>query len=62
VQGLRPYYGAGAWYSGGSKLGVRYISYQSQTFLTRSEAEAYLAWLDAGNVGRHYRSLEGGGA
>jgi hypothetical protein len=31
-----------------------YISHQGECFLKRAEAEKYLAWLDAGNVGKHY--------
>ena len=36
----------------GPRVHVRYISYQGAQLLTRAEATAYLAWLDAGNVGR----------
>lgn len=36
---------------------VRYISYQGTTALSKAEAEAYLAWLDAGNVGRHFEAF-----
>lgn len=57
VQGLQPYYRAGAWYTGGAKILVKYIAYQHGTYLTRTEAEAYLTWLDAGNVGTHYSVL-----
>lgn len=38
----------------GSRVRVSYVSYQSAANLTRAEALAYLAWLDAGNVGTHY--------
>ena len=38
-----------------SRVGVRYVSYQVTSFLTKAEALAYLAWLDAGNEGRHRR-------
>ena len=54
---LRPYYGTGAGYWGGRYLQVQYISYQKPSTLSKAEAEAYLAWLDAGNVGRHYEAL-----
>lgn len=37
----------------GSKVGVRYISYQLSYMLTKRDALAYLTWLDAGNRGRH---------
>ena len=33
---------------------VTYITYQGHSALPKADAEAYLAWLDAGNVGRHY--------
>ena len=51
-RGLHPFYWSGA-YVGGSRVGVRYISYQGATCLTKQEALGYLAWLDAGNVGKH---------
>lgn len=41
-------------YRAGSRVKVRYVSYQYESSLTRDEAINYLAWLDAGNVGRHY--------
>lgn len=35
------------------------VLYSTDTvFLTRDEADTYLAWLDAGNAGQHYRALE----
>lgn len=49
----RKFYQAGAWASG-RYVWVTYIAYQASSALTKSEAERYLAWLDAGNVGRHY--------
>ncbi len=52
----RPYYRAGAW-RGGRYVMVKYISFQNAAALTREQAEAYLAWLDAGNVGRHYKMM-----
>ena len=39
---------------GGTRVFVTYVSYQGEASLKKAEAEAYLAWLDAGNVGRHY--------
>lgn len=39
---------------GGSRVAIRYVTYQGTTTLTREEAETYLTWLDAGNVGRHW--------
>lgn len=47
------YYNANSWASG-NRVGVRYISFQGETYLPRAKALAYLEWLDAGNVGRHY--------
>lgn len=54
--GCRPYYIAGAGVAG-RYVWVRYVSYQGAQHLTREEALAYLAWLDAGNVGRHFQAL-----
>lgn len=56
-KGLVPYYNAGAYAAGGRVL-VIYVSYQGRTGLTIAEAEAYLAWLDAGNVGRHFEQQQ----
>lgn len=60
--GTHPYYQCGAW-SAGRWLNVLYVDYQGTTSLTRTQAEQYLAWLDAGNVGRHWdaeREARGG--
>ena len=54
---LAPFYGAGASYWRGRYLHVQYVSYQGASHLSKSEAEVYLAWLDAGNVGRHHEAL-----
>ena len=51
--GTTAYYHAGAFRSG-SRVGVRYVSYQLLRYLTKAEALRYLAWLDAGNVGKHF--------
>lgn len=51
--GITPYFAAFATASG-RYVRVQYISFQGQHALTKAEAEAYLAWLDAGNVGRHF--------
>lgn len=53
-RGHKPYYAAGA-YAAGSRVSVKYIAFQGGYSLTRPEAEAYLAWLDAGNVGTHHK-------
>ena len=55
--GLWTYYYAGAG-AGRGRVYVTYISYQGVTPLKKAEALKYLAWLDAGNVGRHYKALE----
>lgn len=41
-------------YSNGRRVRVTYISYQHTSSLTKADALTYLAWLDAGNVGRHH--------
>lgn len=43
-----------AWHSG-RYVGVCYVKYQSSNFLTKPQALGYLKWLDAGNVGRHFK-------
>lgn len=50
---LHPYYNANAW-SGGAYVYVRYVSFQNEWRLTKDDAIAYLAWLDAGNVGKTF--------
>jgi hypothetical protein len=52
-RGLSSYWTAGAGASG-RYVYVQYIAYQGSTALSKADALAYLAWLDAGNVGRHY--------
>jgi hypothetical protein len=51
--GVRKYFGAWA-RQAGSRLMVMYISYQGWQSLTKDDAIRYLAWLDAGFVGKHY--------
>lgn len=51
-----PYYWAGA-YSSGRYVGISYINYQASSNLTKEQAITYLAWLDAGNVGRHHKAI-----
>jgi hypothetical protein len=48
------FWGSGAHAVGGKVL-VCYVSYQGSTRLSIETARAYLAWLDAGNVGQHYQ-------
>lgn len=52
--GLQPYYKANARRTG-RFVRVTYVSFQGHPTLTRDEALAYLAWLDAGHVGRHWK-------
>lgn len=52
-KGTHDYYLSGA-HNTGKRIAVQYVSYQGSSKLTREEAEAYLAWLDAGNVGTHF--------
>lgn len=51
---LLPYWHARAYGNGTRGIRVRYISFQNGSRLTRAEAARYLAWLDAGNIGKHY--------
>jgi hypothetical protein len=54
--GTYAYYGARA--SGDRhRVWVIFITYQGGSYLSIEDAEKYLAWLDAGNVGRHYEVL-----
>lgn len=57
-KGSKPtrYFMPNAW-PAGSRVGVRYVSYQGSWFLTKADALEYLAWLDAGNEGSHHRAL-----
>ena len=52
--GVKPYYFSHA-YRGGRYVRVIYVTYHEADSLTREEALAYLAWLDAGNVGKHWK-------
>jgi hypothetical protein len=53
----KPFYMALAW-SAGSRIGVRYVSYQYSWKLTKAEAMKYLEWLDSGNDGKHHNALQ----
>ncbi len=44
-------------YAIGSRVMVVYVNYQGWSELSKSDVLTYLAWLDAGGVGRHYESL-----
>lgn len=50
--GTKSFYQSGCRAAGG-RITVVYIAYQGYTTLAPLEAEAYLDWLDAGNVGTH---------
>mgnify|MGYP001558225105 CR=1 FL=1 len=54
--GVKPYYLAGATAAGGW-VQVCYVNYQGYRALRKADAERYLAWLDAGNVGSHYKAF-----
>ena len=56
-----PYFWVNA-YAAGRFVYVTYISYQGNSHLTKDEATRYLAWLDAGNVGRHFEAFREVGA
>lgn len=59
VYKTRPFYCSGAYCPPrGRRIRVTYVSYQGASQLTREEAERYLAWLDAGNVGKHHKVPE----
>lgn len=49
-----PFWQARSW-PAGRFVSVCYVNYQGHSNLTRREAEEYLAWLDAGNVGKHHK-------
>jgi hypothetical protein len=44
-------------FQSGRYVGVTYISFQGPSFITRSEAEMYLAALNAGDTRRHFDVL-----
>ncbi len=54
--GVRDYYVARA-HGNRHRVWVIYVTYQGGSYLSIEDAEKYLAWLDAGNVGRHYEAL-----
>jgi len=45
----------------GRYVSVRYVEYMGTAHLSKADAETYLAWLDAGNVGMHHKALGIGG-
>ena len=40
----------------GRYIGICYVNYQGHSNVTRADAERYLEWLDAGNVGKHHQA------
>lgn len=54
---LHPYFLAVSW-ANGKYVRVCYVSYQGNTHLSKEDALRYLAWLDAGHVGRHYEAVK----
>ena len=50
------YYGPLAYASGGWVI-ISYVRYHPRTSLRKQDAERYLAWLDAGNTGRHFEAF-----
>ena len=55
--GCSPYFHPFVWASG-SRIGICYVSYQGNSYLTKAEALLYLARLDRGFVGKHWKALE----
>jgi hypothetical protein len=55
-EGLKKYWHSRA-RQAGAYVGIVYIAYQGASNISKAEALRYLAWLDAGNVGRHYEAL-----
>ena len=58
---LAKFWNATAFYPGGPRIHVVYVSYQGSSTLTKAQAEKYLEWLKAGNVGKHFVALDKGG-
>ena len=44
---------AGAYYMGGARIRITYVSREGGTTMSRPRAVAYLDWLNAGHIGRH---------
>ena len=56
LKGFEPYYGARAW-AGGRWVYVAYSPSLFDSHLSKADAERYLDWLNAGNIGRHWEAL-----
>jgi hypothetical protein len=52
--GVITYYHPHAW-AAGSRVGVKYVAYQLDWFLTKQEALDYLEALDGGFTGKHFK-------
>jgi hypothetical protein len=59
VSRLPPYYHASA-YASGRYVGIRYVSYQGVTHVSKDDAARYLRMLDDGYVGTHFEALRDG--
>jgi len=57
-RGVPAYYRAGA-AGDRHRVWVIYVTYQGGSYMSIEDAEKYLAWLEAGNVGRHFKALRG---
>ena len=54
--GVRSFYGARSM-GDRYRVWIIYVTYQGGSYMSIEDAEKYLAWLDAGNVGRHFEAL-----
>ena len=48
-------------YASGSRVFVLYATWIGPTSFTKAKALAYLAWIEAGNVGEHYHMVPSNG-
>lgn len=55
AHGMSRYYNAGAWVAG-RYIGVKYVSYQGNSYLPRETAEHYLERLNAGEQIKHFQT------
>ncbi len=55
MMNITPYFHAHASRAYGPTVSITYISFQGTSKLKPEEAQAYLKWLDDGNIGTHYR-------
>jgi hypothetical protein len=52
---LHPYYHVCATRTYGHTVSVRYILFKGMAKLSESQAKKYLEWLNAGNIGTHFK-------